>query len=294
MILVTAANGQLGGRIARCILSMLEDPSRLAVSVRDAATASRLAARGADVRQADFDLPETLAAAFRGVVRLVLIPSPAPAAERIRQHRNVIAAAREAGVGHIVFLSFLIAESDPRFPYGAIFEDTEAVIRSSGLGFTFLRDSQYADNLLRFVPRGGEAGRIALPAGAGRVAFVSRNDIARAVAAVTLGHGHEGETYELTGPRALGFAEVAAILSSMHGTEVVYEDLAVDDFVAEMEAAGFPPYLIEGSIGMYTLTAEGRFDTVSDAIPDLTGGSAESLEDFLLRAKDSGLHSPEK
>ncbi len=283
MILVTAANGQLGGRIARCIVDRLEDGTRLAVSVRDVATASRLAARGADVRQADFDLPETLAAAFQGVARLVLIPSPAPAAERIRQHRNVIAAAREAGVGHIVFLSFLIAASDARFPYGAIFEDTEAVIRSSGLDYTFLRNSQYADNLLRFVPTDGEAGRIALPAGAGRVAFVSRDDIARAAAAVTLGHGHEGKTYELTGPRAMSFAEVAAILSSVHGTEIVYEDLAVDDFVLEMEAAGLPPYLIAGSIGMYTLTAEGRFDTVSGAIPRLTGRPAEGLEDFFGR-----------
>lgn len=283
MILVTAANGQLGGRIARRILDRLEDGSRLAVSVRDAATASRLAARGADVRQADFDLPETLVDAFQGVARLVLIPSPAPAAERIRQHRNVVAAAREAGVGHIVFLSFLIAASDARFPYGAIFEDTEAVIRSCGLEYTFLRNSQYADNLLRFMPRDGEAGRIALPAGAGRVAFVSRDDIARAVAVVTLGQGHEDRTYVLTGPRAVGFAEVAAILSAVHGTEVVYEDLAVDDFAAEMEAAGLPPYLIEGAIGMYTLTAEGRFDTVSDAIPRLTGRPAEGLEDFFER-----------
>lgn len=281
-VLVTGATGQLGRLVVEALLHRASADA-IAVSVRNPDKAADLAARGVDVRQGDFDTPDALATTFAGVDALLIISGDAPVDVRIRQHRAAIDAARAAGVGRVAYTSFVDPRPESPFPFAAIHGDTEAYLKASGLPFTILRNGFYADNLMGFVGRAIESGVLAAPAGDGKVAFVSRADLAEATAAVLLGDGHAGRTYDLTGPAAVDFASVAAAVARHAGKPVRYQPIATADFEGGLSQAGLPPFMVEALSGLFQAVAINAYATVTADTATLAGRESEDIPEFLSR-----------
>jgi len=282
-ILVTGATGQLG-RLVVDALARRAPAADLAVSVRKPENAAHLKKAGIDVRQGDFDHPDALARTFGGVDTLLIISGDAPVETRIPQHRNAVDAARAAGVGRVVYTSFVDPRPKNPFPFAAIHADTEAYLAASGLPHTILRNGVYADNLLGFIGRAIESGTLAAPAAEGRVAFVSRADLADATAAVLLGDGHAGRTYELTGPAAVDFRAVAEAAARHTGRPIAYQPIPSAVFENGLAQAGLPPFLVTALAGMYRAVADNAYAAVSSDIATLMGREPETLDGFLARA----------
>jgi NAD(P)H dehydrogenase (quinone) len=199
--------------------------------------------------------------------------------DRVGQHRTFIDAAADAGVEHLVYVSFLGASPDSTFTLARDHWATEEHVRARGLRATFLRDSLYAD----FFPlMTGEDGVIRGPAGDGRVAAVAQDDIADAAVAVLRDPGaHAGATYDLTGPEALNLTEVAETITEVTGRPVRYHPETLDEAYASRARYGAPDWQVEAWVSTYTAIAAGELATVSSAIPDLAGHPARSLADVL-------------
>ena len=266
---VTGATGGIGGRVAR---SLADAGVAQRLLVRDPSRAPQLG----EVVQATYGVDAT--AALTGVQTLLMV-SGGEAIDRVDQHRAFVDDAAAAGVGHIVYTSFAGARPEATFTLVRDHAATEAHIRASGLTFTFLRDNLYAD----FVPgMAGEDGVIRGPAGDGRAAVVARDDVA-AVAAVVLQDpaAHANATYELTGPEALTFAEMAAVVAAVTGRDVTYYNETLDEAYASRAHYGAPDWMVEAWVSTYTAVASGELQRVSDDIKRITGREATSFADVV-------------
>jgi NAD(P)H dehydrogenase (quinone) len=273
MILVSGSTGRLGGRVARR-LAGAGVPQRLLV--RDPARAPRLP--GAEVVAADYGDAVALRSALAGA-STVLMVSASESEDRVDRHRTFADAAAAAGVRHLLYTSFLNAAPDATFTLARDHWATEEHIRGLGLPFTFLRDGLYAD----FLPMmAGEDGVIRGPAGDGRVSVVAQDDIADAAAAVLRDPGaHAGATYDLTGPAALTFAEMAVIVTEVTGRPVRFENETLDQAYASRAGYGAPDWQVDAWVSTYTAAAAGELDTVGGDVERLTGRPARSLADLL-------------
>jgi uncharacterized protein YbjT (DUF2867 family) len=279
---VTGATGALGGRVAR---HLAERGVEQRLIVRDAARAPALP--GAEVAEApDYADTEAMRRAFEGVETLFLV-SASEHPDRMSLHRSAVDAAAAAGVGRVVYTSFLAAAPDTTFTFGRDHFHTEEHIRASGIGHTFLRDSIYLD----YVPFFASAdGVIRGPAGDGRVGAVARDDIAEAAVATLLDPQHEGQAYELTGPEAFTLTEAAQVISDVTGREVVYLQETLEEARASRAPSGAPDWEIEGWVTSYAVVAAGELDVVSDAIERLTGHAPMGLRAFLEAHPESFDH----
>ncbi len=242
-ILVTAATGQLG-RLTIAKLLETTPAGHVVAAVRDPAKATDLAARGVQVVAADYDRPETLAAALAGVDRVLLI-SGTDLGRRVVQHGNVIDAAKRAGVSLIAYTSLLRADTTPLAALAAEHRQTEALLAASGVHHVVLRNGWYTENHLMALPQVLAHGAVLGAAGAGRFSSAARADYAAAAAAVLTTDGHAGHSYELAGDAAYTLAELAAEIARRSGTPVVYKDLPPAEFTAALTAAGLPPGLAD-------------------------------------------------
>ncbi|MFO1320775.1 MAG: SDR family oxidoreductase [Burkholderiales bacterium] len=280
MILVTGANGHLGRGIVKRLLLRLGPAcaGKLAVSVRDPSRADDLARRSVTVRRGDFDNPAGLVATFLGIDHLVLVSTDGPRETRIAQHRNAIDAAREAGVQHVFYTSFIDAGPESPSEFAQVHAATEADLQASGLRHTILRNTLYADFLPMTVGAGLETGVFHLPAGTGRTTFLSRNELAEAIAAAvvapTLGKG----LYELTGSTAQDYAAVASTISRVTGKPLRYEPVSEEVYAHMLERYGVPGWMSKALANLYTAVAGGRFATVSQDFMLLTGRAPIALE----------------
>lgn len=239
MIGITGATGQLG-RLVIGELIARGLGSRIVALVRDPAKAADLAALGIAVRPADYDAPESLAPALAGVDRLLLISGNA-VGQRVAQHRAVIDAAREAGVGFVAYTSVLHANTSP-IGLAEEHRQTEAALRASGLAFALLRNGWYMENYLGGIAPALQFGVMMGSSGAGRITAATRADLAAAAAAVLAGGSeHDGQTYELAGDTAFTMADFAAEIARQSGKPVAYRDMAEADYAAALEGAGLPP-----------------------------------------------------
>ncbi|MDX3638524.1 SDR family oxidoreductase [Streptomyces sp. MB09-02B] len=270
---VTGSTGRLGGRVARR-LAERGVPQKLLV--RNPERAPRLSAAVA-VRGAYADR-DAVREALAGTRTLFMV-SASESADRLTQHKAFVDAAAEAGVRHLVYVSFYGAAPDATFTLARDHFHTEQHIRASGLAYTFLRDNFYAE----FVPDlVGEDGVIRGPAGSGRAAFVAQDDIADAAAAVlSRPDDHVGLTYDMTGPESLSLDDAAAILSEQLGRAVTYRQETVEEAYASRASYGAPDWQVDAWVSTYTAIASGELDGVSDAVPRLTGRPATLLADVV-------------
>lgn len=228
---VSAATGQLG----RLVLAGLEGRADVVALARDPAKASDL---GFPVRAADYAKVETLVSALDGVARLLLISS-SEVGHRAAQHRNVIEAARAAGVGQVIYTSLLHADRSP-LSLAEEHRDTEAALKASSLDHVILRNGWYTENYLGALPAALAHGALVGSAGTGRIASAARADYAAAAVAVLTGEGFAGRTLELAGDDAWTLADLAAEVSRQTGRTIPYHDLPQADYAAILEGAGLP------------------------------------------------------
>jgi len=236
-ILVTAASGHLGRLVVESLLARGAEPADIVATARDTSKLEDLAARGIRTAVLDYDRPDTIAAALDGVDAVLLISGSIPGV-RVQGHRNVIDAAKAAGVAKLVYTSAPKATTAEDFPLAADHQATEEAIAASGVPAVILRNDWYTENYVREVTRAAQTGVIAGSAGDGRVASAPRADYADAAAVVLLEDGHVGQVYELGGDDPWSFDELAAAASEIVGREVTYRRLTTEEHVAALEAAG--------------------------------------------------------
>ncbi|MEO9137453.1 MAG: SDR family oxidoreductase [Jatrophihabitans sp.] len=278
-IAVTGATGRLGGRVARRLADS-QVPQRLLV--RDPSRAPNLPV--SDVAQAAFDDPHAVRSALTGVTTVLMV-SAAETPGRVAQHLSFVDAAVAAGVEHLVYISFYGAAADCTFTLGRDHFATEQHIRASGLAFTFLRDNFYADFMPALV---GEDGVIRGPAGGGRVAAVTQDDIAEvAVAVLRTPAAHVGATYSLTGPESLSFTEIAQVLSETSGRPVRYESETVEQAYASRSGFDAQSWQLDAWVSTYTAIARGEAADVTDDVAHLTGHVATSLAELLRHGRSA-------
>ncbi len=270
---ITGSTGRLGGRIARR-LAERGRPQRLVV--RDPSRAPRLPA--AAVVRAEYADRHAVQAALAGA-HTVLMVSGAETPDRVDRHVRFIDAAKAAGVGHLVYVSFYGAAARATFTLARDHWATEEHLRASGLAWTVLRDNLYLD----FFPMmTGADGVIRGPAGDGRVAAVAQDDIADAATAVLLDPArHAGAVHSLTGPAALTLDEAAAIISAGTGRSVSYRAETVEEAYASRAGYGAPRWQLDAWVSTYTAIASGELSGVTEDVPRLTGHPATSLAELL-------------
>jgi NAD(P)H dehydrogenase (quinone) len=285
-IAVTGATGGLGSRVAKRLRERGAD-QRLVV--RDLA---RVPAVGGFEAVAMGPLgyrdQPALTEALGGCDTLLLV-SAHEAEQRVVEHAHAIRAAVDAGVRRIVYTSFLGASPDATFTFAQDHYATERLVRESGMAWTFLRDSQYAD----FVPRlVGEDGVIRGPAGEGRCAWVARDDVADVAAEVLLAAdgAHDGQTYDLTGPEAHTLAWAAEQLSAVTGRQIGFRNESVQGAYESRAYLDLPDWLSDGFVTSYVAIGTGEMDVVSDAVQRIAGHPPIGLDAWLRANPEAWAH----
>lgn len=273
LIAVTGATGMVGGRVARHLAGA---GVRQVLVVRDRSRAPEIA--GAEVRQAaGYGVREEMRVALEGAGTLFLVPGR-EAADRAEQHKTAIDAAVDAGVRRIVYLSAVGAAPAATYTLAREHWETEEHIRTCGVAWTFPRMNFY----LNFIPSmAGPDGVIRGPAGAGRVAGVLRDDVAASVAVVLTQNGHDGRTYDLTGPWAFTLGEATELMTRLTGRRIRFRDETDEEAFASRAHFGAPDWQVRAWVSSYWAIREGSFENVSSHVQELTGRQAVSLTGFL-------------
>ena len=280
MIVVTGANGQLGQLVIQSLLRSVP-ASQIVAAVRQPAKAGALAALGVQVREADYNRPDTLDAAFAGADKVLLISS-SEVGQRQPQHQNVIDAAVRAGVKLLAYTSLLKADTSP-LGLAAEHLATERALKASGLPHVVLRNGWYTENYLASVPAALAHGALIGSAGEGRIASAARADYADAAAAALTLPDQAGQVYELAGDSAYTLAELAAELSQATGKTIPYVNLPEADFKGALLQAGLPEPIADLLANSDTGAAQGGLYDGSGQLGHLIGRPTAALA-TLLRA----------
>lgn len=276
--LVTGASGALGRLVVEALIA--GGATDVVATSRDPAALADFAARGVTTRRADFNQPETLARAFEGATRLLVI-STHEIGSRAAGHIAAVEAAKQAGVSHIFYTSHAACESSVS-AVAAEHAVTERAIFASGLTYTILRNFLYAENLLMILAGATEAGCFYGTAGDAKIAWLTRRDCADAAAGAMLhADAHQNQVYDITGPRAYSYTEVAALLSEVEGRTVRYEDLSAQDYKQLLIGRGMPEPVAETLLSLELSIRSGELEPVNDMVRQLTGRAPETLEDFM-------------
>lgn len=277
-LLVTGATGKLGAKVVAELLKTVP-ASQVAASVRSPEKAEGLRAQGVEVRQGDFDRPETLDAAFGGIDRILIISTDGDTETRIRQHTQAVEAAARAGVGFIAYTSLANAAESKLF-LAAPHQATEAAIRKTGIPYSFLRNNWYLENEAASI-QGVQAGAPwVTSAGAGKVGWALHSEYAAAAAAVLAGEGHDKTVYELSG-KPLTQEELAAALGAVLGKEVPVHQVDDDAYADIMRNAGVPEPVLPFLIGIQQGIREGNLAVESDDFEKLLGRPLTPIQEAL-------------
>ncbi len=280
-IIVTGAAGNLGRETVDALLR-LSGPENVVGLVRDADKAADLVANGIEVRQGDYADAASLVRAFEGIEKVMLVGAPA-FTDRHALHFNVIMAARQAGVKHIVYTAIVRHPNSgfvlPQATDPDLF--TEQMLRASGLDFTIVRQPPFLDTLpITFGDRAFDLG-IRVPEGDGRVGALTRADIGEAQAVILTSAGHEGKEYSLLNPERVSFGDIAAILGELRGGAVDYRSVDDAEYVQNWVAEGVPPPVGEFALAWAKGLAGGEWDFETGDIEALLGRKPTSISAWL-------------
>uniref|UniRef100_A0AAU3GW82 SDR family oxidoreductase n=1 Tax=Streptomyces sp. NBC_01401 TaxID=2903854 RepID=A0AAU3GW82_9ACTN len=280
-IVVTGATGALGRLVVEQLLDTVPADQVVAV-VRDKDKAAPLAARGVELRIADYDRPETLSGAFRAGDRVLLV-SGNENGRRIPQHTAVIDAAKAAGVAQLAYTGIL-GGPEADFLLADEHKVTEQLILDSGLPYTFLRNGWYTENYTANLAPVLEHGAVVANAGDGRIASATRADYAAAAVAVLTGEGHLGAAYELSGDVAWSLAEYAAVIATATGKEIVYKNVPAAAHQEILVGAGLPEAFAAILVDVDEAIARGRLSGTSGDLARLIGRPTTPLADTVAEA----------
>lgn len=282
-IAVTGATGHLGRLVIDALLDRGVPAGEIVAAVRTPEKAAHLAAKGVQVRRADYTEPQSLAGAFEGVRRLLLVSSSSEIGRRAAQHGHAIDAAKAAGVELVAYTSGPRAQTSPMLLL-ADHRETELLVQASGLPYVVLRNGWYFENYTAQLPTAFQYGAIFGSAGDGRVAGAARADFAQAAAVVLTTEGHENATYELGGDQPFTMAEFAAEVSGQSGREVVYKDLPAEEYTQVLVGAGLPEPFARVLADADVAISQGHLDVGTGGLRDLTGRPTTPLAEAVAAA----------
>jgi uncharacterized protein YbjT (DUF2867 family) len=274
VILVTGATGKVGQEVVRQLVAA-NVPLR--ALVRDPLRASHIRLPGVEIAVGDLTRPETLDAALAGVDRVFLLSPPDP--DQVNLQSNVVDAARRMGARHVVKVS-VAGGPDSGTQIGRWHWTTETQLKDSGLAFTLLRPVWYMQQMLLFAPTIAATGSFQLPMGTGAVGLVDTRDVAAVAVSALTGEGHERKIYDLTGPEALSFDEMADELSDATGKKVEYVHVPPEYARKQLLQMGLPRWLVEDMIVLCASFREGYGAAVSTAVRDVTGRPPRTFGEF--------------
>ncbi|MCZ7467139.1 SDR family oxidoreductase [Rhizobium rhizogenes] len=287
-ILVTGAAGQLGQAVIRHLMETYNVPAaNIVAATRDVSRLSALAAKGVEVRRADFDDPASLDAAFSAIDTLLVISTDALMVPglRLRQHQTAVEAATRAGIQHIAYTS-MPSPDKSLVSFAPDHLGTETAIKASGLPYTILRNAWYFDNHLHGMPQNLKNGQWFTARGNGRVADISREDCAHAAAAALL-KPPENRTYTLTGAETSTADGLASLISEVTGKPLAVVQVTPEQLKQAITATGLPD-IIAGMIASADANiAAGNFDIVTRDFETLTGATPQSAADFFSAHKSA-------
>lgn len=290
MITITAATGRYGRLVVDALLRRGVPANEIVAAVRSPEKAVDLAAKGVQVRQADYDRPDTLASAFAGADKLLLVPS-VDFEQRYPQMVRGVEAATDAGVGLIAYASFVNTDTST-IRLGQAHKLTEAFIRTSGLPYVMLRNGAYIEVYagdLGGMDYALNSGTLIGSAGTGKISGASRDDLAEAAAVVLTSDDQAGKVYELGGT-AWTKADLAAAVSQLTGRPLVYQDMPVEAYTQVLAAGGFPLFMAEIIADAGFSATRGDWYTDSTDLPDLLGRPSTPLVDVVAATlKRNGL-----
>jgi NAD(P)H dehydrogenase (quinone) len=241
-----------------------------------------LGQRGAELRRADFEDPASLAAAFAGAERMLMISTDAidRPGRRLQQHRNAVDVAARTGIKHIVYTSMPNPEVSPVI-FAPDHLGTEQAIAASHMSYTILRDNWYTDFLVPGLTQPVASGTLYAAAGDGGAAYVTREDCAQCAAAALSGNETGKRTLNVTGPAVVTFAELAQIASDLTGKPVKYAAVTPDERKQQLVGAGLPAAIAEIMISSQVAMAKGTMGPASNDVQALTGRVPTSVQEFL-------------
>jgi NAD(P)H dehydrogenase (quinone) len=274
---VTGATGGVGSRVIRHLLDQADGVIALARRPDAVPAAPRLTSRFAD-----YDDPVSLRAAFSDLHTLVFVSSDGVTETMLRHHEHVVAAAVNAGVEHVVYMSIVDVSPQSGFYYSAIHRETEELLGESGLELCLARTSIFTDYFVStWLAPALADGVLALPAGDGRMSLVTREDTARALADAALSRCHG--IVELTGPDALTGDEICRITEAVRRRPLRYLPVEGDEYSRRLAGEAAPAWLIEAFTSLFASVEAGRFAGVSADGPRLTGRPHEPYAEFIRR-----------
>ncbi|WP_141336237.1 SDR family oxidoreductase [Paenibacillus sp. tmac-D7] len=277
-ILVTGATGKLGTKVVNTLLKTVP-ANQLAISVRNPEKAEDFRAKGVDVRQGDFDRPETLDAAFAGIDRILIISADGDNDTRIRQHTNAVEAAARAKVGFIAYTSIANA-SESKNLMAPPHQATEKAILKTGIPYAFLRNNWYLENEISSIQGVLAGAPWVTSAGSGKVGWALQQDYADAAATVLTGNGHENKTYELSG-KPLTQEQLVYALSSVLDKEVPVQQVDDAAYADIMKNVGVPDFVIPILVGIQQGIREGTLDVESTDFEKLLGRPLTPIHEAL-------------
>lgn len=276
-LLVTGASGQLGRRVLELLLQA--GHSAIIAATRTPEKLADFAAQGVVVHAADFDDEASLVSAFTGADRMLLISTDA-IGRRLPQQRGAIAAAAKAGVKHVLYTSWV----EPNIALPKVMADhhgTERALIESGLDYTLLRNNLYTDGLLASLPSAIASGQLFTSAGDGAIAYVTREDCARAAASALASTQGGHNAYAITGPEALTQTQVAQIASEITGKTITAINLPPEQLKVGMVGAGLPEFVADLLLEFDLAAKQGLAANVSKDVEKLTGRAGMSVRAFL-------------
>src|ERR1700722_2549109 len=279
-LFVTGAGGHLGRRVVDLLLE--QRAGKIVAGTRKPEKLADLAARGVEVRHADFEDPEGLEGALAGVDRVLIISTDAidRPGRRLAQHKAAVAAAVSAGVKHALYTSMPNPETSP-VVFAPDHLGTEQALKASGLSHTILRMCWYADFLIPTLAPAVASGKLMAATGQGGAPYVTREDCARAAAAALASSDTDNKTWNITGPDLVTYAELAKLASELTGRPVTFEAVTPEERVAQLIAAGTPEFIAKLLVSSQMAIALGKMGTPTTAVKELTGREPTSVREFL-------------
>lgn len=285
-ILVTGATGKFGTATIEFLLEKGIVANNILALVRDEAKAKELAAKGIIIKVGEYDNYSSLITAFRGVDKLLLV-SGSDVVNRGEQHLNVINAAKETGVKHILYTSFERKNETESSPIAFLAKshiDTDNAIKESGINYTIFRNNLYLDVLPMFLGDQVLDNGIFFPAGNTKAAFVSRVDLAEATANVLINAGHDNKEYAMNNIQNYSMQDVADTLSKISGKKIEYISPGAEAYSDTLSKAGVPAAYVGMFAGFAEAIKQGEFQTLNTDLEKLLGRKPASLETFLQEA----------
>jgi uncharacterized protein YbjT (DUF2867 family) len=266
MILVTGATGIAGSQVVRALLRKQQD---VRVFVRDPDKARHLFGDAVELAPGDFAEPQLLLAALDGIDVLFLSGADDP--RRVEWETAAIDAAAEAGVRRIVKLSSIVAQPGAPVAFWDWHGRIEQHLRASRIPAVILRSNFFMSNLLAAAAPVARESKLFAPAGEARIAMIDPRDVGAAAAAVLTSAHHDGRSYDLTGPEAVTYAQVARALSEATGREVEFVDLPDEAATQGLIQAGLPDFAARQVVGVFSQARLGVAAQVTATVETLTG-----------------------